>query len=653
MQKQADETLPRSAGRIRLMADESLWDADDFRRLRRAGGVAAVNIKVPKAGGLRPALALARTVHKTAPETLVYLGGMVGTSDITGRALYNVALTFPRIDHCTAFPAENLTGNPATRRLVESSEGGVRRIDLGDGAGIGTDIDLDALAAFQVARYSAGGQASVDYVRDESTGANVYAPSPLLALTQHELDSHLMEREALLMGFSTVRTSPRQFEMRDAEGGSVSFYWTVVRRLPETTRDICKRKYESKLRFMKNSVPVAEGRLFETGEIEAASAYARGLGWPVVVKPGIGTGGVGVSANIRSDKELAQAFEVIRTGEKVRSRNDGTMIVERHVDGTELRVFVADGRVVGAVRKLGVHVVGDGQKTIKALVDEKNARRRSNPRLANTRIRLGNVACAQLARQELTPDSVPAEGRTVSLSTVASISQGADMVGVLDEVHPTVLDAAVRAAGSIPHLRTCGLDIIVPDHTAPLESDKACVCEANISPSIAAAHFPVYGQPVSVAKAFVESVARARKLTPGEAGADVAVTISLSLPSVPDDALTKRLAAYFRQNGMAGGLATEDGKVTIWARGTPLACCALPAILSGMPGDDAKSRRIESVIVRMSDSRWEEKCGTFATDFSKVALPRPEGPLFWRRARNLAGRAVRRAARMVRPARRR
>jgi hypothetical protein len=72
-----------------------------------------------------------------------------------------------------------------------------------------------------------------------------------------------------------------------------------------------------------------------------------------------------------------------------------------------------------------------------------------------------------------------------------------------------------------------------------------------------------------------------------------------------------------------------------------------------MPGDDAKSRRIESVIVRMSDSRWEEKCGTFATDFSKVALPRPEGPLFWRRARNLAGRAVRRAARMVRPARRR
>jgi L-alanine-DL-glutamate epimerase-like enolase superfamily enzyme/D-alanine-D-alanine ligase-like ATP-grasp enzyme len=617
LQHYADERLAEGAGRIVIMADECLWDGRDFKRLQAAGGCGAVNIKVPKVGGLRPALALARKVHEEAPETRIYIGGMIGTSDISGRAIYHLVKALPRVDHCTTSPARNvqanLAGNPLRFRSKTSSE-----ILLGEGAGLGTDIDYEVLEAYCTASYPARPPMSPP-AREHAGAPNVYSAPELLGFNQKELDSHLLEKEALLHGLTTVRRDGLRFVAMDSEGCKVSFYWTLARGLSAAARQACRRKYEAKELFSKAAVPVAEGRRFKTEQLEEAAAYARDLGWPVVVKPGVGTGGVGVTANIRSEDELQWALDKIVSNKKVGERNDGNLLVERHIGGTELRLFVADGRAVGAIERIQPHVIGDGVNTVKTLVAQKNALRGLNPRLSNSLLKLNGTAQFELRRQGLTRDSVPEAGRFVTLSPVRSISQGADMRSVLEEVHPSILQAAVRAAKAIPGLKRGGLDFIVADHTRLLSDQEACVCEMNTSPSIAAAHYPMYGKPVNVARALYCCAASRKRLQPGQRTSAERLAVNLLVSASFTRSELMETKAYFSQHQLEGGAVASQGGTILYASGRQGVVCALSSAMAVLMGRRHKPVSIESLLVTPEPEWLEKRFPGVAPLFSSAA----------------------------------
>lgn len=510
LQALCNSLLPAECGKIAIMADESLWDLEDFKRLRSYGGCGAINIKVPKVGGLLKALELAYYVEENSPGTMVYVGGMIGTSDIMGRAIYNLYKSLPEVDFCTTSPARNVSVNLASEPLSYLARN-LNEIILGDGYGLGTKINYQAL--LETSDYSFLNEKNKVSLGPQSVMGvgevvNEYENPELLFFTPKELDNHLIEKEALLLGLSTERFSTTKFNaVSPSSNKKVTFYWTMASGLPKKTRLACKHKAVTKEMFRSAGAPVAEGKLFNIDEShENVISYADSLGWPVVVKPGIGTGGVGVTANITSSEDLIWAINNISFSKLASERNDETFILEKHISGKELRVLVAGGKAVSAIERIQPHVVGDGVSSIGQLVLKKNKQRSQNPNLSNSKVKKGKAAKFQLKRQGLTFESIPDAGQLVTLSPVFSISQGADSRSVIDLVHPSVLDAAVKAAGGVPDLYETGVDFILQDYVLPVEGQQACICEVNTSPAISSSHFPMYGRPVNVAREFLISV---------------------------------------------------------------------------------------------------------------------------------------------------
>lgn len=101
LQKQANQAV-QDAGRtdldIRIVGDESIFDATNIPRLRRTGGIGGVNIRPAQAGGLLASLDLADETLKEDPEAMIFLTRMAGASRLTASALRHLALALPRVD---------------------------------------------------------------------------------------------------------------------------------------------------------------------------------------------------------------------------------------------------------------------------------------------------------------------------------------------------------------------------------------------------------------------------------------------------------------------------------------------------------------------------------------------------------------------------
>ncbi len=82
---------------------------------------------------------------------------------------------------------------------------------------------------------------------------------------------------------------------------------------------------------------------------------------------------------------------------------------------------------MAAARREPPQVIGDGIHTVRELVDEvnKDPRRGDGHATSLTKIRLDDIAVARLGSQDLTPDSIPAEGRASSCATTPTCPPGA------------------------------------------------------------------------------------------------------------------------------------------------------------------------------------------------------------------------------------
>ncbi len=307
---------------------------------------------------------------------------------------------------------------------------------------------------------------------------------------------HLLEREALALGLSSLRFNKGAFLATDGTRPPLLFKWSRTGRSSAVSLALCTHKEATRLRLARAGVPVPRGRTFAHGDIESAVAFAERIGYPVVVKPATGVRGIGVVANIRNRSELLAAFEQIND-----PRLGATdFIVEQHIQGRDYRIVVVGDEVIAAILREPAGVEGDGERTVAELVVDKNTFRRQNPHLWGRPILYGSAARYQLRRQGLTLTSVPRKGQRVVLSNTCSLSQGGDSVDVLDELHPSIKDACVRAVKAVPGLWFCGVDFLLEDHTMPLSEQQAGICELNAHAAIGNCEYPLYGSPRQVAR---------------------------------------------------------------------------------------------------------------------------------------------------------
>jgi cyanophycin synthetase len=243
-------------------------------------------------------------------------------------------------------------------------------------------------------------------------------------------------------------------------------------------------------------LPVPRGAVVRSAD-DAVRAAER-IGYPVVVKPLDGNHGRGVSIDLSTPEEVTRAFE-----EAV--RHSRRVIVENCFKGRDHRILVVNGAVVAVAERVPAHVVGDGRRSIAALVDDVNQdpRRGEGHETVMTRIRVDDHALGVLARAGLNPDSVPASGQVVYLCDTANLSTGGTAVDRTDDIHPDNALIARRAARAIG-LDVAGIDFIAPDITRSVHETGGGIIEVNAAPGFRMHLQPSEGRPRNVARPVVD-----------------------------------------------------------------------------------------------------------------------------------------------------
>lgn len=260
-------------------------------------------------------------------------------------------------------------------------------------------------------------------------------------------------------------------------------------------RAVTPRKTQTKRLLRRYGVSTPQGVTFKDRHSrEHVLRKLDVLGGPLVIKPLYGSGGRRVVCGLSSRDTLE------RTIHQLLARPTGRQyIAERHVTGVEYRVFVVGDRVVAASQRWPAHVVGDGRRTIRTLIEDKNYQRTCNPHLSYRLIRMDRSLREFLDEEGLTLQSVPPLGTPVVLRRAANLSLGGEAREMLGELAPAVEQAAVAAVEAIPGLAHGGVDLIVDEATG-----VPVVLEVNCRPSLGVHVFPADGMASDVPAAIVD-----------------------------------------------------------------------------------------------------------------------------------------------------
>ncbi|MBU0830512.1 MAG: cyanophycin synthetase [Gammaproteobacteria bacterium] len=289
-------------------------------------------------------------------------------------------------------------------------------------------------------------------------------------------------------------------------------------------------------------VPVPLGQPVET--VEEAWDVAQKVGLPVVVKPQDGNQGKGVTVNITDRAQLEEAYK--------NAAEHGTVMVERFLPGHDFRLLVVGDQLVAAARREPPQVLGDGQHTVRELVELVNLdpRRGEGHATSLTKIRLDDIALARLAMQDLTADSVPPKGQRIILRNNANLSTGGTATDVTDDVHPEVAARAIAAAQMVG-LHICGVDMVAETVLRPLEEQGGGFVEVNAAPGLRMHLAPSYGKPRNVGQAMVDKL-----YAHGDDGRIPVVAVT----GTNGKTTTARLIAHlFNAQGLRVGMTNTDG----------------------------------------------------------------------------------------------
>ncbi len=318
---------------------------------------------------------------------------------------------------------------------------------------------------------------------------------------------------------------------------------TVTGRTPHVAVELASDKEETNKILASLGLPVPKQELVRTEE--AAMRAARRLGGLVVTKPYNGNHGRGITIAISKDEDVAEGFRAAK-------EHSSSVIVETYLQGDDHRLLVVNNELVAATKRTPGHVVGDGERTVRELVDIVNAdpRRGIGHEKVLTRLELDREAALMLERANLTADSIPAKDQVVPLRKTANLSTGGTAIDVTDIIHPDNRDMAVRAVRAIG-LDVGGVDFLSPNIAESYKSIGGGICEINAAPGFRMHVSPSEGTPRDAAGPVIDM------LFPPGAPARVPIA---AITGTNGKTTTARMLAHItKMAGFTPGLTTTDG----------------------------------------------------------------------------------------------
>lgn len=261
--------------------------------------------------------------------------------------------------------------------------------------------------------------------------------------------------------------------------------------------DLWDDKFNLKRIFIKNDIPVpkhavlssfrninfdVEGKFFKKME-KIFNDFPK----PLIVKPRAGSRGRHTTTNINS-------FLDYQKGILVGKQISPYLIIEEHLEGDVCRATTVNGKLAGFFRSPALFVIGDGVKSIKNLIEEKN---KNKPERVGD-ILISNEIKEYVGRSGFALNSVPKEGKRIHLSYRTGRLFGGATKEMIDDLHPSFIPILEKAARTVD-IGVAGFDCIIPDPELDAGDQKWGIIECNTLPFIDLHYYALEGKPRNIA----------------------------------------------------------------------------------------------------------------------------------------------------------
>jgi D-alanine-D-alanine ligase-like ATP-grasp enzyme len=266
---------------------------------------------------------------------------------------------------------------------------------------------------------------------------------------------------------------------------------------PSTSSALSRNKGHACTIFDKAGVPIAKQVELES-EKEAVEFFKEYKN--VVIKPVRNIAGIGVSILPQTEGDVSEAYRTAY--EKCVGSSKYKVLGEEFISGTNYRLLVLGDKVIGAVRRKPAHVIGDGKKNIKQLVEEANKQRKKNMLKP---IKVDEQTDIKLKTLGLTQDYIPDDKEEVILRFNSNLSTGGTTEECFDEIDEQYQEMAVKATKALG-LQLGGVDLIAEDVSIP--DKKAVINEVNTNPGLRVHYKVDKGEVVDVAIPIMEYISK-------------------------------------------------------------------------------------------------------------------------------------------------
>jgi len=277
--------------------------------------------------------------------------------------------------------------------------------------------------------------------------------------------------------------------LRQGSAGQAKRIYFESLPVPEEMQEMQRNwddKFLLKREFLKHNIPAPRYALPKLWRPNLKKIFSE-LEKPLIVKPKLGSRGRHTLINIRTLKDLERAVEITR-------EITPNLIIEEQILGDVCRATLVRGRLAGFYRGRAPDVVGDGIHTIAELITAKDA---SRPERVE-KVRRGAELESHLLMQGYELGDVLPDRERVTLSHRIGRLFGGSTREMIEELHPSFVPIFEKAA-KVTGLAVVGFDAIIPDPTAPAESERWGIIEANTLPFIDLHYYALEGKPKNIA----------------------------------------------------------------------------------------------------------------------------------------------------------
>ncbi|MFV0499581.1 MAG: bifunctional glutamate--cysteine ligase GshA/glutathione synthetase GshB [Bacilli bacterium] len=321
-----------------------------------------------------------------------------------------------------------------------------------------------------------------------------------VGLSHIELSTQLLIKSAVKRGVN-VKFLDEEDNFIELSNGNIT---EIVKQCTQTNLDgfanvlAMSNKVVTKKILANNSMKVPKGKDFISKS--DALKYAMLLKRNFVIKPKSTNFGIGIS--IFKNNVI---YEDVKDAIELAFLHDSSIIIEEFITGKEYRFLVIDAEVAGVLNRVPANVIGDGEKSIKELVETKNQDCLRGVGYVSPleKINIDEPAKLFLNSQGLSEDSILNFKQQIFLRENSNISTGGDSIDYTNEVDDFFKEIAINAAKTFD-ICFCGVDIIIEDIN-DCNSNYAII-EVNFNPAIHIHSFPYSGEEREIASYILKAL---------------------------------------------------------------------------------------------------------------------------------------------------